>query len=115
MNIKVNKLSAHDADTCVYQLMVYRNVVKSVKLNDQSALQPKVDQVSIFAKIDPSSFIIISEETWVRLFKSCLKEYKKLNSTIRQDQLLSNLAFATRGYGEHVNFTPLQVAHGSQG
>jgi hypothetical protein len=109
MKIKIQKLSGCDPDTCCYQLMVYQTENEFLNVDGVMVLQPMVYHVSVVAKINRSSLILINEDLWVRIFKSCLTEYKKLNSTIRKEQILSNLEFVTRGYDEYVDFMPLEA------
>jgi hypothetical protein len=94
-------------DVYMYQLTVYNTVTSVRSKEGRLQIDQKCVQASVIATInDP--IIHIREKEYLTCFKSALREYTRLNKTVRQDQLLSNLTFFARCFAGRVKFANLE-------
>lgn len=92
--------------TCVYQLTVFDVVLKQLGGYNGMMVQPQLVQASIIATIRHPA-LKATERAYLKCIRSCLEQYRMLNTTIRLDQILSNLTFATNEFANNVSFRPL--------
>lgn len=110
MQIKIFKLANAGQDEMYkYQLIIFDIETRSEIIKDFPAADKQVICASIIATIHDEIFHL-REREYLNVFKSCLREYARLNRTIRESQILSNLKYATKGFENHVKFK-LQNQH----
>ncbi|KIC92592.1 hypothetical protein HY58_03440 [Flavihumibacter sp. ZG627] len=111
MRTKITKLTrSANEGVCLYQVLVYRRLASKknlVKIDDD------VNYASVIVEInDP--IIHIREYEYLFIIKATLNDYKLHNSTIRENQLVSNLKFSFKGCESRVKVKEYLVAQISE-